>query len=407
MSKLITDASVDKAILSGAETKTAILGILAALNTAGLQESARTTITADATLTVLQCGLVPVDCTSGNVVLTLPTSGDTTDDAQFVFRRLDSTTNTLTIQRGGTDTIEGAATSHTIAANGILAMQMPADATNWRVTSIGGGTPLAARKALGLGAGADIASAATLPLAARTGNVLRVTGTTAVTDTDLEDGGTAILFPTEALPLTYHATNNPVQGGRSYVCEPGDMVIYSKDNSGILHNQIVRACGNTVAEVGQLVMTTGNAALPGTTKQNGSLLNRADYPNLWAFAAASGNIEASDATWSTNRTNNGTNAKYSPGDGSTTFRVPDVRGDFPRFWADGSTVDSGRAIGSAQLDDFKSHVHAEQGSLASAGSGYVSLNQSAGVSGSSNNTSATGGAETRPRNSPYLALVKF
>lgn len=96
------------------------------------------------------------------------------------------------------------------------------------------------------GLGADIASAATLDLTNRTGNVINVTGTAATSAITLPDAGPVYLFPQGAWPLTYHATNNPVQGGRNYVCEPGDMVVYTKDNSGVLHNHIVKGDGTSV-----------------------------------------------------------------------------------------------------------------------------------------------------------------
>lgn len=98
------------------------------------------------------------------------------------------------------------------------------------------------------GAGANIASAATLPLAARTGNIVIVTGTVATAATDLENGGMAICIAAGAWPLTYNATTNPVQGGVSYTCEVGDLVIYWKDNSGVLHNQIVKVNGKAIQE---------------------------------------------------------------------------------------------------------------------------------------------------------------
>lgn len=106
-----------------------------------------------------------------------------------------------------------------------------------------------ARGTLGLGAGADIASAATLPLATRTGNIVRVTGTTASTSTNLENGGSAICIADGAWPLTYHATNMPVQGGVSRTCIAGDMVIFARDLSGVLTIQIVPKDGQPVAQV--------------------------------------------------------------------------------------------------------------------------------------------------------------
>lgn len=54
---------------------------------------------------------------------------------------------------------------------------------------------------------------------------------------------------------------------------------------------------------------------------DGQLLNRADWPELWAYAQLVGTI--TDATWVTTPAQRG---KYSDGDGSTTFRVPDLNG---------------------------------------------------------------------------------
>lgn len=54
---------------------------------------------------------------------------------------------------------------------------------------------------------------------------------------------------------------------------------------------------------------------------DGQLLNRADWPELWAYAQMTSPIE--DADWLANPANRG---KYSIGDGETTFRVPDRNG---------------------------------------------------------------------------------
>ena len=44
---------------------------------------------------------------------------------------------------------------------------------------------------------------------------------------------------------------------------------------------------------------------------------------------------------------------FGTGDGSTTFNVPDLRGEFIRGWDDGRGVDSGRTFGTAQADEFR------------------------------------------------------
>lgn len=158
MSKLTTDASVSGTELSGAQLKAELMGLHAALHTAGLQEGNRSTITSDTTLTVTQCGLLLVDCTGGNVALTLPTSGTTTDDAIYNIRRLDNTVNTLTITRGGSDTIDGSASSKSVAGLGAFSLQLPAGGTDWKVFGISGSTAAAARVALGLVIGTNVAA---------------------------------------------------------------------------------------------------------------------------------------------------------------------------------------------------------------------------------------------------------
>lgn len=41
---------------------------------------------------------------------------------------------------------------------------------------------------------------------------------------------------------------------------------------------------------------------------------------------------------------------FGTGDGSTTFNLPDLRGEFLRGWDDGRGIDASRVFGSAQLD---------------------------------------------------------
>lgn len=97
--------------------------------------------------------------------------------------------------------------------------------------------------------------------------------------------------------------------------------------------------------------------------------------------------------------------------------LTEARGEFLRIWDDGRGVDSGRALLSAQSDDFKSHTHrlyfnnGSSGSNISIGSSsnvtgiYSSgLNQPGG--GSIAAIENTGGTETRPRNIAFNFLVR-
>jgi phage-related tail fiber protein len=99
------------------------------------------------------------------------------------------------------------------------------------------------------------------------------------------------------------------------------------------------------------------------------------------------------------------NAPFGIGDGSTTFNVPDLRGEFLRGWDDSRAIDASRSFGSLQLDDFKTHVHQEIGTNSGAtGSGSVGIS---GPGYSGTNTAATGGTETRPRNVALLACIRY
>jgi phage-related tail fiber protein len=73
-------------------------------------------------------------------------------------------------------------------------------------------------------------------------------------------------------------------------------------------------------------MFAANTAPTGYVKANGAAISRSTYSTLFAAIGTT----------------------FGTGDGSTTFNVPDMRGEFPRGWDDGRGVDSGRAFGSAQ-----------------------------------------------------------
>ncbi|PZX32066.1 tail collar domain [Cupriavidus phytorum] len=98
---------------------------------------------------------------------------------------------------------------------------------------------------------------------------------------------------------------------------------------------------------------------------------------------------------------------YGSGDGSTTFNLPELRGEFIRGWDDGRGVDAGRVIGIGQADDLKTHLHSTQSVVA--GGGAVTGLQIAtnGISQGFMSTTSTGGAETRPRNMALMAIIKF
>ncbi len=96
--------------------------------------------------------------------------------------------------------------------------------------------------------------------------------------------------------------------------------------------------------------------------------------------------------------------------------LPEARGEFIRIWDDGRGVDSGRALLSAQSDDFKMHEHKFLGTNGSGSNvvlGTVSNASPLYTNGISQPGGSAlpafqnpGGTETRPRNIAFNFLVR-
>ena len=162
------------------------------------------------------------------------------------------------------------------------------------------------------------------------------------------------------------------------------------DGSGTL------AWSAAVAPPGSIIWHSASTAPTGYVKANGANLSRSTYAALFAVIGT----------------------VYGVGDGSTTFTVPDLRGEFPRGWDDGRGIDSGRAIGTAQAQAFLSHTHSFHPAyyLGSGVAGFdgnaITGNSVQGGYGNfasipSQTTGAAGDTETRPRNIALLACIKF
>lgn len=95
---------------------------------------------------------------------------------------------------------------------------------------------------------------------------------------------------------------------------------------------------------------------------------------------------------------------YGSGDGSTTFNLPDLRGEFIRGWADTRDVDTGRAIATSQADEFKAHTHTQKGG---GFNGSIGIEAGDRTTQNLGDTGSTGGTETRPRNIAMLYCIKY
>lgn len=139
--------------------------------------------------------------------------------------------------------------------------------------------------------------------------------------------------------------------------------------------------------VGAVMAFSMSSAPTGWIKANGAAISRTVYASLFG---AIGTF-------------------YGAGDGSTTFNLPDLRGEFLRGWDDGRGVDSGRAFGSYQADELKSHRHntriLRDRSPVTAGNAVLGDEDYYGTQ--ENWSEYTGGTETRPRNRALLFCIKY
>ncbi|MGK2740534.1 phage tail protein [Tepidicaulis sp. LMO-SS28] len=184
---------------------------------------------------------------------------------------------------------------------------------------------------------------------------------------------------------------------------------------------------------GSVKFVVTSAAPVGYLKANGAAVSRTTYAALFSAIGTT----------------------FGAGDGSTTFNLPDLRGEFIRGWDDGRGVDSGRMLGSWQDQLFESHGHTgtalSNGSHSHTGSTNTTGNHNhsqtiatsgggaggavLGFSASGSQTAyninndgnhshslsinsngahthtlsinETGGSETRPRNVALLAVIKY
>ena len=152
------------------------------------------------------------------------------------------------------------------------------------------------------------------------------------------------------------------------------------------------------APAGAIIAYTAETAPTGWVECNGAAISRTTYATLYAIIGT----------------------RFGTGDGSTTFNLPDFRGQFLRGWAHGQTTDpdaasrtssgdgtTGDHVGTKQADDIKSHRH-------TAGYGSQTRNEMYGSGGLCGDPSSTqtytgyhGNNETRPLNINVMWCIKY
>ena len=190
--------------------------------------------------------------------------------------------------------------------------------------------------------------------------------------------------------------------------------------NGLINSGAIGLSGANYGTSGQVLTSAGSGSAPTWATPSGIpagavatfAMNTAPTGWLKANGAA-----VSRTTYATLFTAIGTT--FGVGDGSTTFNVPDLRGEFARGWDDGRGIDSGRAFGSAQTDQFQGHGHTLTGRQHAAGSGTANEFADTGAAEVYSNTTSVQdpvartngtprtGNETRPRSIALLACIKY
>lgn len=144
-----------------------------------------------------------------------------------------------------------------------------------------------------------------------------------------------------------------------------------------------------VTPTGSIQPYGGGVVPDGWMACDGSPISRSTYSNLFLAIGTSWGV----------------------GDGSTTFNLPDLRGQFLRGLDTTGTVDPDgltRTVGSSQSDEFKEHSHTLSelnkggGETTATSANITTLSQADAVTG----TDLEGGAETRPKNMAVNYMIK-
>ena len=352
------------------------------------------------TLTKAQCGVVVVDAALNAVNLTLDVSNITAaacNDKQtyrWIFKRGDTSTKAVNVILPAYKKLiktgqMSAASASTISVPLTAALDIVYDPqTNTFIEN------------------------ETVPMVTGT-----TTGTAAaytVTTTPTFDAATA---QTRAQLIIHTGNANAGVASTIDINGTGAKPFKQSDSTGALVNavtfagQIVDVVSNGTAwvmldavyqasDAGLIAFFASNSAPTGYLKANGAAISRASYATLFTAIGTT----------------------FGAGNGSTTFNLPDLRGEFIRGWDDGRGTDAARIFGSSQVSQNLSHDHGLKTEAGTPGYGelvfpdYPSSPWVERQLGNANDyayagfrvaTFASGGNESRPRNIALLACIKY
>lgn len=168
--------------------------------------------------------------------------------------------------------------------------------------------------------------------------------------------------------------------------DPGSITASMLENPLNLSGKTLTLPTAMLGPVGEVIWYAKSSPPAKYLKCNGAAISRATYSELFSVIATN----------------------FGSGDGSTTFNLPDLRGEFIRGWDDGRGVDSGRSWASEQGHQFQDHTHTYtyRPSTTNGGTGDNNVWRNTGAATTSG-ASGNAGSETRPRNVALLACIKY
>lgn len=174
----------------------------------------------------------------------------------------------------------------------------------------------------------------------------------------------------------------------------GNLDVYSK--------QEVIDLINNLQPAGEVSAFARNTAPDGWLVCDGAAVSRTTYARLFAAIGT----------------------RFGAGNGSTTFQLPDLRGEFVRGWDAGRGVDVSRGFGSSQGDTNKAHGHAvtdpghshggvprnipdvDRGTSGAPSLFSIDNTSQTQISGTGISVGSSGGNESRPRNVALLYCIR-
>lgn len=178
----------------------------------------------------------------------------------------------------------------------------------------------------------------------------------------------------------------------------GNIVVTDQQNRVVWSSSDTAAAARNAAPSGMIAYYAGGYPPAGWLRANGAEISRTVYADLFAAIGTT----------------------YGAGDGRSTFKLPDLRGEFVRGLDDGRNVDAGRVLGSLQQDEYRRHNHVyRRGHLSNnvdwehreaSKDGAAAMYDGDGRfddGGDRVTTAYSGGVETRPRNIALLACIKI